>query len=216
MSKFKSLDIFFIFYFIIVLSLGTWQIIRLNYKNKQISYLEENLKKNSIKFNLGLDKEYTKVSLNENNLTNKFFLYQLNKGQIGFKVLVPYEIDNTSVVLVDKGWVKKDKISEIKKVSFNKSIVEGYTKKISKKNYFTPDNNNKEDFLYSIEISSLQKFLNKNIYPLLIVQTSRTGKDIIPNDYEVHLSNNHLQYAITWYALAFVTGIFFLYYRKKF
>ena len=117
--------------------------------------------------------------------------------------------------MVDKGWVKKDKINLLKKTLFSNEVVEGYTKKIQKKNLFTPDNNIKEDFLYSVEIVSLQKSLNKNIYPLLIVQTSKTSKDIIPNNYEIRLSNNHLQYAITWYALALVTIIFFLFYRKK-
>jgi surfeit locus 1 family protein len=119
------------------------------------------------------------------------------------------------VVLVDKGWIRKDKINLIKNTLFNDDIIEGYTKKIREKNLFTPNNNIKEDFLYSVETDSLKKSLNKNIYPLLIIQTSKTNKDIIPNDYEVRLSNNHLQYAITWYGLALVTIIFFLYYRKK-
>jgi surfeit locus 1 family protein len=118
--------------------------------------------------------------------------------------------------LVDKGWIRKDKINLIKNTLFNDNIIEGYTKKIREKNLFTPNNNIKEDFLYSVEIDNLKKSLNKNIYPLLIIQTSKTNKDIIPNDFEVRLPNNHLQYAITWYGLAIFTIIFFLYYRKKF
>ena len=69
--------------------------------------------------------------------------------------------------------------------------------------------------MYSVQTDSLKKSLNKNIYPLLIIQTSKTNKDIVPNDYAIRLPNNHLQYAITWYGLALVTIIFFLYYRKK-
>ena len=216
MSKIKSLDILFIFFIFIVLCLGTWQIIRLHFKNNLIINLENNLKKSSVSFNDSTNKEYTKVSLNKKNLDSKLFLYHLHKGEIGFKVIIPYEVNNSQVVLVDKGWVKKDKINLLKKTLFSNEVVEGYTKKIQKKNLFTPDNNIKEDFLYSLEIVSLQKSLNKNIYPLLIVQTSKTSKDIIANNYEIHLSNNHLQYAITWYGLALFTIIFFLYYRKKF
>ena len=215
MSKIKSLDILFIFFIFIVLCLGTWQIIRLHFKNNLKINLENNLKKSSIIFNESINKEYTKVSLNKKNLDSKLFLYHLNKGEIGFKVIIPYEVNSSQVVLVDKGWVKKDKINLLKKTLFDNEVVEGYTKKVQKKNLFTPDNNIKEDFLYSVEIVSLQKSLNKNVYPLLIIQTSKTSKDIIPNNYEIRLSNNHLQYAITWYALALVTIIFFLYYRKK-
>ena len=215
MSKIKSLDILFIFFIFIVLCLGTWQIIRLYSKNDLIINLENNLKKSSVSFNESINEEYIKVSLNKKNLDSKLFLYYLHKGEIGFKVIIPYEVNDSQVVLVDKGWVKKDKINLLKKTLFSNEVVEGYTKKIQKKNLFTPDNNIKEDFLYSVEIVSLQKSLNKNIYPLLIVQTSKTNKDIIPNNYEIRLSNNHLQYAITWYALALVTIIFFLFYRKK-
>jgi surfeit locus 1 family protein len=214
--KIKSLDIFFIFFIFTVLSLGTWQVYRLYLKNNLISDLEKNLKTSSINFNVDIDKEYTKVLFKKKDLNTKIFLYHLNKGEIGFKVIVPYEINSSLLVLVDKGWIRKDKINLIKNTLFNDDIIEGYTKKIREKNLFTPNNNIKEDFLYSVEIDNLKKSLNKNIYPLLIIQTSKTNKDIIPNDYEVRLPNNHLQYAITWYGLALFTIIFFLYYRKKF
>ena len=196
--------------------MGTWQVYRLYLKNNLISDLEKNLKTSSINFNVDIDKEYTKVLFKKKDLNKKIFLYHLNKGEIGFKVIVPYEINSSLLVLVDKGWIRKDKINLIKNTLFNDDIIEGYTRKIREKNLFTPNNNIKEDFLYSVEIDNLKKSLNKNIYPLLIIQTSKTNKDIIPNDYEVRLPNNHLQYAITWYGLAIFTIIFFLYYRKKF
>ena len=215
MFRIKSLDIFFILFIFAVLLLGTWQVFRLNLKNNLISTLENNLKKNSIIFNEGIDKEYTKVLLKKKDLKSKIFLYHLNKGEIGFKVIVPYQVNSSLVVLVDKGWIRKDKIDLIKNTLLNEDVIEGYTKKIREKNLFTPNNNIKEDFLYSVETDSLKKSLNKNIYPLLIIQTSKTNKDIVPNDYVIRLPNNHLQYAITWYGLALVTIIFFLYYRKK-
>ncbi len=215
MFKIKSLDILFIFFILTVLSLGTWQVLRLYSKNNLISDLENNLKKNSINFNVNIDKEYTKVLFKKKDLKSKIFLYHLNKGEIGFKVIFSYEVNSSLVVLVDKGWIRKDKINLIKNTLFNDDIIEGYTKKIREKNLFTPNNNIKEDFVYSIEVDNLKKSLNKNIYPLLIIQTSKTNKNIVSNDYEISLSNNHLQYAITWYGLALVTIIFFLYYRKK-
>ena len=215
MFRIKSLDIFFIIFIFVVLSLGTWQVFRLDLKNNLISNLENNLKKNFVGFNIDIDQEYTKVLLKKKDSKSKIFLYHLNKGEIGFKVIVPYEVNSSLIVLVDKGWVRKDKINLIKNTLLNDDVIVGYTKKITKKNLFTPNNNIKEDFLYSIDVDSLKKSLNKNIYPLLIIQTSKINKDIIPNEYEVRIPNNHLQYAITWYGLAIVTIIFFLYYRKK-
>jgi surfeit locus 1 family protein len=213
--KIKSLDIFFIFFVLAILSLGTWQILRLNSKKNLISQLEVNLKKNSISFNKDINKEYTKVKFKKNKSNPIIFLYKLKKGEIGFKVIVPYDIDNSSIVLVDKGWVRKKNINLMRNTSFSYDLIQGYTKKIIPVNFFTPKNNFTEDFVYSIDIEYLKKTLNKDIYPLLIIQTSPNNKDIISNDYEIHITNNHLQYALTWYGLALFTIIFFLYYKRR-
>ncbi|NCU48966.1 MAG: hypothetical protein EBX84_03305, partial [Candidatus Fonsibacter lacus] len=68
MFRIKSLDIFFLFFILVVLSLGTWQVFRLYSKNNLISNLEKNLKKNSTNFNLDISEEYTKVFLKKKNL----------------------------------------------------------------------------------------------------------------------------------------------------
>ena len=94
MFRIKSLDIFFIIFIFIVLSLGTWQVFRLDLKNNLISNLENNLKKNFVSFNIDIDQEYTKVLLKKKDLKSKIFLYHLNKGEIGFKVIVPYEVNS--------------------------------------------------------------------------------------------------------------------------
>ena len=111
MFRIKSLDIFFLFFILVVLSLGTWQVFRLHSKNNLISNLENNLKKNSTNFNTDISEEYTKVFLKEKNLKFRIFLYHLYKGEIGFKVIVPYDIDNSSVILIDKGWIRKKNIN---------------------------------------------------------------------------------------------------------
>jgi cytochrome oxidase assembly protein ShyY1 len=109
--------------------LGTWQVYRLYLKNNLISDLEKNLKTSSINFNVDIDKEYTKILFKKKDLNTKIFLYHLNKGEIGFKVIVPYEINSSLLVLVDKGWIRKDKINLIKNTLFNDDIIEGYTRK---------------------------------------------------------------------------------------
>jgi len=74
--RIKSLDIFFIIFIFVVLSLGTWQVFRLDLKNNLISNLENNLKKNFVSFNIDIDQEYTKVLLKKKDLKSKIFLYK--------------------------------------------------------------------------------------------------------------------------------------------
>ena len=134
MFKIKSLDIFFIFFVLAIFLLGTWQVFRLYTKKNLIFYLEQNLKKNSINFNKDISEEYTKVKFKKNRSNPPIFLYQLKKGEIGFKVIVPYDIDNSSVILIDKGWIRKKNINLLKNTSFKDNLIEGYTKKIIPKN----------------------------------------------------------------------------------
>ena len=81
MFKIKSLDIFFIFFVLVIFLLGTWQILRLNSKKNLISQLEVNLKKNSTSFNKDINKEYTKVNLKKINQIPQFFYINLKKGR---------------------------------------------------------------------------------------------------------------------------------------
>ena len=65
---------FFIIFIFVVLSLGTWQVFRLDLKNNLIFNLENNLKKNFVSFNIDIDQEYTKVLLKKKDLKSKIFL----------------------------------------------------------------------------------------------------------------------------------------------
>jgi surfeit locus 1 family protein len=82
---------------------------------------------------------------------------------------------------------------------------------------FTPDNNPKENFLYYLDRDKLEYNLKTFIYPYVVIQT---GKDqnfpVLQNNLNINISNNHLQYAITWFVLGFCIIIAFWYYKKRY
>ena len=215
MSKIKSLDIFFLFFIFLVFSLGTWQVYRLHNKKIIIKNLEDSFKKKPTIFSLKEINNYKKIALQASPLPEKIFLYSLKEGKIGYKVIVPYAINKDNIVLVDKGWIRQDKINNINKISFtNSNNIEGYLLQI-KNSYFTPTNDLKEKFVYSIDLKNLESKFKKKICIYKIIEVSKSNNNIISNEYFLEIPNNHLQYIITWYGLGITLIVFFLLSRKN-
>ena len=215
MSKIKSLDILFLFFIFLVFSLGTWQVYRFHNKKIIIKNLEDSFKKKPTIFSLKEINNYKKIALQASPLPEKIFLYSLKEGEIGYKVIIPYTINKDNIVLVDKGWIKQDKINNINKISFtNSNNIEGYLLQI-KNSYFTPANDLKEKFVYSIDLKNLENKFKNKICIYKIIEVSKSNNNIISNKYSLEIPNNHLQYIITWYGLGIALIVFFLLSRKN-
>jgi len=214
LQKKKSLNVVLFFFIFITLSLGIWQVIRLNEKKIILENIRKNFLDDYKNFSKLNNDEFKKVKLIANSSLSPIFLYQVYKGEINFKVIIPYNLDNTTILLVDKGFIKQKDFSSISKNLFNEKEILGYTKEISKKNIFTPDNKS-ENFYYFIDKVFLEKKFNKQVFPLIIVQTNTNNMFIKSNEFNIDLKDNHLQYAITWFSLSFLIMCFYFFNREK-
>jgi len=214
LQKKKSLDLILFFFVFITLALGTWQIIRLNEKKIILENIKKSFLNDYTNFSKLNNNEFKKVKLIANSLLSPIFIYQVYKGEINFKVIIPYDLDNTTILLVDKGFIKQKDLNFITKNIFSEKEILGYTKEISKKNIFTPDNKG-ENFDYFIDKVFLEKKFNKQVFPLIIVQTNTNNMFIKSNEFNIDLKNNHLQYAITWFSLSFLIMCFYFFNKEK-
>jgi len=214
LQKKKSLNLILFFFVLITLALGTWQIIRLNEKKIILKNIKKSFLNDYTNFSKLNNNEFKKVRLIANSLLSPIFLYQVYKGEINFKVIIPYDLDNTTILLVDKGFVKQKDLNFITKNIFSEKEILGYTKEISKKNIFTPDNKG-ENFDYFIDKVFLEKKFNKQVFPLIIVQTNTNNMFIKSNEFNIDLKDNHLQYAITWFSLSFLIMCFYFFNKEK-
>jgi len=214
LEKKKSLNLILFFFVFITLALGTWQIIRLNEKKIILENIKKSFLNDYTNFSKLNNNEFKKVKLIVNSLLNPIFLYHVYKGEINFKVIIPYDLDNTTILLVDKGFVKQKDLNFITKNIFSEKEILGYTKEISKKNIFTPDNKG-ENFDYFIDKVFLEKKFNKQVFPLIIVQTNTNNMFIKSNEFNIDLKDNHLQYAITWFSLSFLIMCFYFFNKEK-
>ena len=210
-------SIFSIFIIFILFSLGGWQLVRLQWKKdfiKDINLSISQPAKSLITENI---KNYQKVKSQGILFKNNYFVYRLNeKGKYGFNLVSILKLNTSDAVIIQRGWVEK---IEKSMMTNNQEVYsfEGVLHPLKSKGMFTPDNNPKENFLYYLDRDKLEYNLKTFIYPYVVIQT---GKDqnfpVLQNNLNINISNNHLQYAITWFVLGFCIIIAFWYYKKRY
>ena len=212
-----SFSIFVFFSIIIFCLLGTWQVYRLQWKLDLISEINSGLNSELVFYSKTKIKNYQKVKFNGVfDFEKQVYLYSLNnKGTPGYDVITPIKMNSNEIVLVNRGWIKKD-VRDNKSINnINSKFFEGILKKITKPNPFKPENDIKNNIWYSLKLEDLERFtgykLNNFVLYLQDNQNNLVKNKIVSPD----LPNNHLKYAITWYSVALSILLYFLYFRKK-
>ena len=210
-----SFSIFVYFFILVFLSLGTWQIVRLNWKLELINSIEQSLKSDPVEFNGSNPINFKKIKF-KGILDNSkiIYLYSLNEnGEPGFDIVNPVSINNKSY-LINRGWVPRDFKS--RKYVSNESEFEGVLKLKSKFNYFKPDNDVNNNYWFTLNDEDLLTYTGKEFSPFIINNISNQ-EGIYPQSKQIgaNISNNHLKYALTWFSLAVSIFLIYLYFRKK-
>ena len=210
-----SFSVFVIFFILVFIALGSWQIIRLNWKNNIISEIENSLKNLPVELTQSNKKNYLKIRTSGSiDFDKQIYLYNLNNnGTPGFEVINPILIDKENF-LINRGWIpfeKKDS-EEIKIFDENKII--GTLRLQGKKNIFKPDNNIKENYWFSLDREDVLKYTGKK-FSKYIIYLDGNYQFPKPKKITANISNNHKKYAITWFSLAISILLLYLYFRKK-
>ena len=212
----KFLFSIFVFFFITsFILLGTWQIVRLNWKLELINQIETSLKYQPINLSNNVHKDYLKIKTSGIlNFEKQIYLYSLNeKGEPGFEVITPI-ITNNKNYLLNRGWITFDKKNTQEINIVNSKNIIGTLKKQLKANRFKPINNITENYWFTLNRKDIFQYTGKNFSPFIIYLNNNLD---IPKTRTItaNISNNHKKYAITWFSLALSVLIFYLYFRKK-
>ena len=103
-------SVFVIFFVLVFVSLGTWQIIRLNWKNNLIFEIENSLKNPPVELSNINHENYLRVKTSGNiDFEKQIYLYNLNEnGTPGFEVINPLSV-NQKNYLINRGWIPFEK-----------------------------------------------------------------------------------------------------------
>ena len=214
--KHKFLFTVFVSFFIIVLtSLGTWQLVRLNWKIKLINQIETSLKDKPIILSNSSLKNYLRIKTSGKiNFEKQIYLYNLNeKGEPGFEVINPLIINNQNYLL-NRGWIPFDKKNDEIINNVKENNIVGILRKQVKANRFKPKNDVFENYWFTLNRDDIFNFTGKKFSPFIIYLSNKNELPK-PKLITANISNNHKKYAITWFSLAISILLLYLYFRKK-
>ena len=208
-------SVFVIFFILIFIALGSWQIIRLNWKNNLILEIENSFKNPAVELTKSNSENYLKIKTSGTiNFDKQIYLYNLNEnGAPGFEVINPILI-NGEDFLINRGWIpfEKKNVKEIDVID-EKNII-GTLKFQGKRNIFKPDNDIKENYWFTLNRDDISKFTGKE-FSKYIIYLDGNYQLPRPKKITANISNNHQKYAITWFSLAISILLLYLYFRKK-
>lgn len=206
-----------------LISLGTWQLHRMKWKESILQELETFLHEPA--------QPLTTLISNNNKEPQNFrkvivkgtfdphihlkWMSRTHEGKVGYHSIVPFNLSSGGTLLVDCGWVPQHMNASLPHDLLTLTLMIRYPEKPSA---FTPDNAIHKGEIYSIQLKEIASTLEMmTLLPYYGVLLENTNLQPYPHAKAplLHLHNNHFIYAITWYILALALAFIYIIHIKK-
>jgi surfeit locus 1 family protein len=214
--------------FAILIALGTWQVERLAWKRDLIATMESRLAMAPLPLGDLLKhqpiEDFRPVRATGTFLHDRemYLAARSYQGRLGYHVVTPLAPEGGgTAVLVDRGWVPVDRQAPDSRAAGQVPgtiTVEGIARRPPKPGLFTPDNRPDQNLWYWVDLPAMAAHAGlTTVAPLLIEAGPAANPGGLPIGGQTHINlpNNHLQYAITWYALALALAVFYVVSRRR-
>ena len=214
----------------ILLMFGSWQMDRLVWKRDLLDRVTTRMAATPmalgarIKDVKGTDYRRVKVTGKFRHDKEIYLAARLWRGKVGVHVITPLIRDGLPPVLVNRGWVpqanKDPKTRASGQVSGTVSVT-GIARGDAIKRMFPPDNPPATGFWMTYDTHAMGSHMGIGVPLPMVVEVSgdkTAPKSTLPRAgvTRINFRNDHLQYAITWFALAMVLIVIFgIYHREK-
>ena len=220
--------------FAVLIALGSWQLERLAWKTEIIAFREARLAAPAIPLPADLAEadlakegealaalEYRRVEVAGVLLHEReIYLAASRRGSVGFDVITPLRRAGGGVVLVDRGWTPaaaRDPARRPQGQVEGQVAVAGVVRLTGGRGWFTPDNDPARNYWFWLDLPAMARFAGVDAPPLVVVAGPAPNPGGLPigKETRVELRNDHLQYAITWYALALVLAVIYFLSQRR-
>jgi len=214
----------------VLLALGTWQLDRLDWKNDMIAQRTAGLAAPAVPLpNPMPDAErlaFAKVQVSGSFLHDKelYLGSRTHKKAVGYHVVTPFLLEDGRTLWIDRGWVPPDRRDPAARAAGQiggQLRVEGIllTDGWKGSEMFKPQNRPEEKLFLWVDTAAMARRAGLDDFVagvyLVAGPTENPGGLPIGDEFKVDLKNDHLEYAMTWYALAVVLGvIYFLFHFR--
>ena len=168
--------------------------------------------------------EYRRVSLRGRFLHGKelYLGARTRRSNLGYHVFTPFAGNDGTVVLVNRGWIalarKEPNRRRRGQVAGEIELV-GHLRTGGRKGWFTPDNVPEQNFWFYVDVPAMAAHVGiRKPRPFYLQAAGKPPPGGWPRPVPiwVNMPDNHLQYAITWLALAIgLLVIYFLYHKRR-
>jgi len=213
---------------ILLLILGTWQVQRLHWKEGLIQRVQERMAETPVPLETivslqaqGQDIDYRPVTLSGS------FLHQGERhylatwqGQSGFFVHTPLDLGGGRYIFVNRGFVpydQKDPATREAGQVPGRVDIGGLSRlpETEKPSFLVPDNDIAKNVFYWRDIPAMARsagLREDQVYPFFVDADSKPNPGGLPvgGVTLVNFPNKHLEYAVTWYGLAFALMVVLL------
>ena len=206
----------------LLLGLGTWQVHRLQWKTDLNAMLDARLTAPPVALEAALADpeahEFRRARVTgrfqhegEMHLGPRTF-----RSRPGSHVITPLALADGGAILVDRGWVPHDRREPTTRSAGQVAgtvTVEGVLRRDRRSAWFTPENRPAEGAWAYVDVAAMAAAAGVTASPGLYLEAGAApnpGGLPVGGQTRVELRNPHLQYALTWYALAAVLVVIYI------
>ena len=203
--------------------LGSWQLHRLEWKTELLNSIKDGQTEGYIEYPYDIknnDFSYKKSFISGKiDQSKELHFFNINSyGQSGYNIIVPLLTEGRTAY-VDLGWTNFTDINS-KEFMFRSLTGELDFKGIliysKERRLFSPQPDTIKNSWYLMNIEEMDQFtkLNSEKYIFRVVE-QEYYLDLLNEFTAINIPNNHLQYAITWFALAISIAAMYIIYIYK-
>jgi len=205
--------------FVALVSLGLWQLQRLEWKEGVLATIETRIAAEPVSLPEAPDPEadrYRAVRFEGKILPEELHVFWVTEAEgAGYRVISPFVTDEGRRILVDRGYIRATDKENTRPTG--RAELTGNLLWPDEGDWTTPPPEVDTNILYARDIAYMSERLNTE--PLLVVvRTGAENPTLLPVSTK-GIPNNHLQYVITWFSLALIwaamTAAFLLRTRAK-
>ena len=213
----------------ILTGLGVWQLQRLEQKSELIARIEAGLAAEPALLPAQVPDpdawDYRRVRvegvfLHDHEL---FLTGRTRRGQPGLHVVTPLRRTDAgsgdTVILVNRGWVPldaRDRAGRADGLPTDAVTVSGIARRPPERGWMQPDNEPDANLWFWVDVAAMAEAAAVGPVPELILEADAAG-DALPigGQTRFDIPNNHLQYAITWFAFAVILLVIYVLYHRR-
>ena len=190
---------------VILIMLGTWQLQRLDWKNTLLDNIEQKITAEPVQLTEELSEvkdQYRSVIIEGVIRPGEIHvLTSLKSMGPGFLVVVPFELVDGKIIMVDRGFIPEAE----KNLERSRGRVKilGNLLWPNETDSFTPAPDAKKNMWFARDLKKMSNQLKTDEVLVVMRESTPTGTPL-PQPIGIHIANDHLGYAITWFSLAVV------------